>query len=88
MANIPILPQPFQQNTNVDIRPGQGVFFGMNIAPGVTIVNGIGNDFMYQTVQKWLQAHPELAIRLVQELQSMVKQDIALSQHIQATKNS
>lgn len=86
MVNIPIL-QQFQQQTNVEIRKGQGVFFAMQIAPGVTIINGIGNDMMLGVVRQWLAQEPEIAIRLVQELQALVKQDIQMHQHIQATKN-
>ncbi len=87
MANIPLLQPQFQQQTNVEVKAGQGVFFAMQVAPGVTIVNGIGNPMMLNVVRQWLAQEPEIALQLIQELQTAIKQDIAMHQHIQATKN-
>lgn len=88
MANIPLLEPQFQQKTEVEGRAGQGVFFAMQVAPGVTIVNGIGNILMLNVVRQWLAQEPEIALQLIQELQAAIKQDIHLKQHIQATKNT
>jgi hypothetical protein len=89
-SQIPLIgvqQQQFQQQTGVEIKKNIGVFFAMQVAPGVTIVNGIGNPMFLQTVREWLGQHPDMALQLVQELQAAIKQDIHLKQHVHATKN-